>query len=308
MTVSNKQAAEHQIKLKIADIIIELKSQFKMEPLTGKYDWRYTNFIYKGYKQSDIILDIEIKANPPLLRSSKRIFTTIHPLDHKTNWSLFQKGDEFAIKQHISQKRQYAILNKDFSKGIVYLSADKKIIAWKLDDIIYDILQIILINYLSQEKGIFVHSIGLKDIDKKGLLFAGPTQSGKSTTAKLWYRHSRAQILNDDRIVIRKLKNRLYIYGTPWHGDFSDYLKSSADRAKLKSIFFIYHNSRNKIDYLNPKEAFKLLYPNIFPVFWNKESLEKQINLCHNLINLIPSYRLGFKNDKSVISAVRSIR
>lgn len=306
MRVNPLLDAEQRIKLKIADIIIELKSQFRMQPLTGKYDWRYENFIYNGRKNPEIILGIKAKAKAPLLYRSNRIFTTIHPLSGETNWSLFKKGNKYVIRQYVSQKRQYTILNKDFSKGTVYLLSDKKDITWKLEDIIYDLLQIILINYLSKKEGIFVHSIGLKDIDKSGLLFAGPSKSGKSTTARLWYKHSKAKVLNDDRMVIRKVNGNFFIFGTPWHGDFRDYLKSIPDKAKLKSIFFIYHNSKNKINYLQSKKAFGYLYPNIFPTFWNKENLERQINLCQDLVSSIPSYKLGFKKDKSVISVVRS--
>ena len=306
MTVKRPLDAEHSIKLNIADIIIELKSQFIMEPLNERHAWRFKNFIYEGKKNAEIILDIEAKTR--FTYRSNKIFMTVHPSGGKTNWSLLKKGNEYVIKQYIPNKRYCAVLNNDFSKGTIYLLSGKKEIIWRLEDIIYDLLQIILINYLSQNEGIFVHSIGLKDIDKSGFLFAGPTQSGKSTTARLWHKHSRANVLNDDRIVIRKVKKKFYIFRTPWHGDFSDYLRSSPDKAELKSIFFIYHNTKNKIDFLRPKESFGYLYPNIFPIFWNKKNLEKQIDLCQELVSIVPSYRFGFKNDKSVISAVRSIK
>lgn len=149
-------------------------------------------------------------------------------------------------------------------------------------------------------------ALALKILIRGDFLFIGPTQSGKSSMARIWY-DSKAKVMNDDRMVIREIENRFYIFGTPWHGNFSEYFKSYLDKAELKRVFFIYHDSKNKINKIKSKEAFKHLYPNIFPVFWNKEDLEKQIDLCNKLTSLVPSYRLGFKKDKSVISAVRSI-
>ena len=296
------------IKLKIADVIIELRSQFRMKPLDGTYDWPYKKFIHRTKKNPGIILHIKIMANPPLFYRSERIFATIHPISGETNWSLFKKEEGYILVQHVSKKTQWAILNKGFSKGTVYIPPDKKNASWKLEDMIHNFLQIILINYLSRREGIFVHSVGLKDVDKRGLLFAGPTRSGKSTTARLWHDHSRAKILNDDRIVIRKAQDKFYIFSTPWHGDFNEYFKSSPDKAELKNIFFIYQSPENKIKRLRPKEAYRYLYPNIFPAFWNKESLARQMNLCWDLVSFIASCRLGFKKDKSVISIVRSSR
>lgn len=308
MTVSRPLNTKYRIKLKIADIIIELKSCIRMRPLNRKCIWRYKNFIYQDKKNPEIRLDIEANPKEPLLQNENKIFTSTHPLSSDTYWSLYKNGKKYVIRKSVSSKKQYAIFNQDFSKGTIFLLSEKKDMTWSTEDIIYDILQIILINYLSKRDGIFIHSMGLKDIDKSGLLFVGPSQSGKSTTARLWHKHSRAKVLNDDRVVIRKIKDRFYIFGTPWHGDFSDYLKSSPDKAELKNIFYIYHHTKNKLRNIKPKKKFGYLYPNIFPTFWNKETLEQQINLCQELISAIPFFTLGFKKNKSVISVVRSAK
>lgn len=304
-TANRTPNTEHRVKLKIADTVIVLNSRFKMEPLKEEYGWRYRHFIYKGKKMPEITLYIKLREKVPLLYASSRIFSVNHPLSGDTNWSLFKKDNKYVIEQYISQKKQCAVLNKDFNQGFIHLHFDKDDTTWKLEDIIYDLLQIILINYLSKKEGIFVHSTGLKDTNKKGLLFVGPTQAGKSTTARLWYNHSKAEVLNDDRMIIRKVNSQFFIFGSPWHGDFSDYLASRQGKAKLKRLFFIHHARNHKIKALNPKEAYHNFYPNIFPTFWNKDSLEKQTKLCQDIVTNIPCYRLGFRKDSSVIEFVR---
>lgn len=158
---------------------------------------------------------------------------------------------------------------------------------WNIIDIIYDFLQVLLINYLAyRNQGIFTHSAGIKDLDGSGLLFAGKSGAGKSTTARLWHKHSKARVLNDDRIIIRKLNGKFFIYGSPWHGEFSDYLSSEVESACLKKIFFIRHFSKNIAIQVLPKQAFILLYPVLFPAFRDKNCLENIAVFCDDLIKI----------------------
>lgn len=296
-------------KLKIADIIINLKSKFQMAALNEKYDWRYQNFFYSGEEKADINLKIEtVKELPKISGQSQKIFTTVHPLSKKTNWKLFKNKNHFIIEQYISVKNQRAILNQNFSRGAVYLKGEKKNQQWKISDLIYDLLQIILINYLARNDGFFVHGVGIKDIDNVGFLFPAKSGGGKSTTARLWDKNSKAKILNDDRVIVRKIKNKFFIFGTPWHGDFHDYLKSLPEKAELKKIFLIYHRKENKIEKLKTSEAFSIFYPNVFVTFWNKKTLKKQIEICHQLVKKTPVFYFGFRKEKSAIKFVRQAK
>ena len=176
----------------------------------------------------------------------------------------------------------------------------------RVEDIIYDFLQVLLINYFAlHKKEIFVHSIGVKDLDGKGLLFAGKSGAGKSTTAKLWHKYSKAMVLNDDRIIVRKLNGKFFIYGAPWHGEFSDYLYSKIESAPLEKLFFIYHATHNTIRQISQKEAFNWLYPALFPTFWDKGNLENIVSFCQDLLRNVACYRLGFVNNKKIIEFVR---
>ena len=307
-----------RIKLKIADVIIELKSRYKMEQLTKEIDWRFKNFITQDKTRPDIRLQIELVKRPPTVIKARGIFMTRHPDGGKLNWALFRRKNQYLLKQYIPRNRQLIVLNSSFDRGIIYLLSKKNNtnfkwskennLTWKIEDIIYDALQIILINYLSQRDSIFLHAIGLKDVDKKGVLFVGPTRSGKSTMARLWHKFSRALILNDDRIILRKFDGRFFIYGSPWHGNFSDYLASKQERARLKQLFFIHHNPKNLAASTTGTEAFNLLYPNTLAAFWDKSALEKSFIFCQELIEKVPCFRLGFKNDKGIIEFARKLR
>jgi hypothetical protein len=299
----------YRVKLRIAGIIIQIESGFKGELFIKEAKWRFDNFIYKGTKKSHIILKVKIVDKLPKLNWTKRLFLTIHPDSNEINWGLYKKNGRYMLKTYTPEKKQCLLLNSGFDKGVVYALADKRgDLTWRLTDIIYDALQIILINHLIQKEGVFVHAIGLKDVDNKGVVFIGKTRSGKSTLARLWHKYSRATVINDDRIIIRRIKGSFFIYGSPWHGDFSDYLISKIDSAKPHNLLFIHHSKNNSLKLISGKRAFNLLYPNLFPALWDKRGLNKTIIFCQDLVGNLPSYSLGFRKDKAVIGFVRRIK
>ncbi len=303
------------ISLKIADIIIQVKSRFPLEQLTQEEKKqqskeRFGNFFYKGKAKPNITIQVNIVDKFPNVKGIEDIFTTFHFQDGSENWRLLKKGNGYVYKCSLKDRKQLMLVNKTFDRVTAYLLPKKeKGYVWNITDIIYDFLQVLLISYLAQRnEGIFTHAIGVKDLDTKGLLFAGKSGCGKSTTARLWHKYSKAMVLNDDRIIMRKLNSKFFIYGSPWHGEFSDYLASRIESAPLKKLFFIYHSPKNIARQISEKEAFSILYPALFPTFWDKECLENIASFCQDLVKKVPCYSLGFVNDKRVISFVRSVR
>ncbi len=303
-----------EVKLKIADIIIEMQSDFAFEQLTKEEQRlqvaeRFNNFFYSGKKEPDILVNVEIVDKLPQIRKAEPVFITYHFQDGSENWRLLKKGNTYIYKSPLKDKRQLMLVNETFDRVTAYLLPKKdKGWVWGLSDIIYDFLQVLLISYCAQEKrGIFTHAVGVKDLDGRGLIFAGKSGSGKSATARLWHKHSKAMVLNDDRIIVRKVNGKFFIYGSPWHGEFSDYLASRIKSAPLKKLLFIHHSLKNTARSLSEKSAFNFLYPTLFPTFWDRECLENIVSFCQDLIRSVPCYSLGCVNDKKVIGFVRKI-
>lgn len=303
-----------RVKLKIADIIIQMQSDFPLEQLTRKEQRlqvaeRFNNFFCDGRQKPHIRIKIQIVDKLPQIHKTEPVFITYHFQTGSENWRLLKKGNTYIYKSPLKDKKELMLVSETFDKVTAYLLRKKdKGRVWNTSDIIYDFLQVLLISYFGQRgEGMFTHAIGVKDLDGKGLLFAGESGSGKSATARLWHKHSKAMVLNDDRIIVRKLNGKFFIYGSPWHGEFSDYLASRIESAPLEKLFFIYHASKNTVRQLLQKEAFNLLYPALFPAFWDKQCLENIVSFSQDLIRSVPCYRLGFLNDKKIIQFARKI-
>ncbi|MFC1674566.1 hypothetical protein ACFL1K_01535 [Candidatus Omnitrophota bacterium] len=302
------------VRLKISDIIIRMQSKFRLKPYTKKEERqripeRFKNFFYHGRARPQIRIKVKIVDQLPKVQNAKPIFITRHFQDGNENWRLLKKRDSYIYKSPLKSKQQLMLVNKNFDRVTAYLiPKDEKGKAWRPDDLIYDFIQVLLISYLAlHKKGIIVHGIGLKDINGRGLLFAGKSGAGKSTTARIWNRFSRAMILNDDRIIVRRLNGRYFIYGCPWYGDFSDYLYSKMEAAPLERLFFIHHSPNNNTRQISQKAAFNQLYPALFPTFWDKQNLENIVSFCQDLLKEVNCYNLGFLNNKKIISFVRKL-
>jgi hypothetical protein len=303
-----------KIKLRIADIIIQMKSGFALEKFSKKEKKsqaveRFNNFFYKGAKKPRIAIEVNIVDKLPEI-DGKNIFITNHFQDGRENWRLLKKGKSYVYKSPLDDKKQVVLINENLDKITAYLLPKKiKGHVWNHSDIIYDFLQVLLIHYLAKKnEGIFTHAIGVKNLmDNKGFLFAGKSGAGKSTTARIWHKDPKAMVLNDDRIIVRKVNGKFFIYGSPWHGEFSDYLISRIESAPLEKLFFIYHSPKNIARKLSEKEAFNSLYPALFPTFWDKKCLANIASFCHDLIKNVPCYSLGFANNSKVIKFIRDI-
>jgi hypothetical protein len=300
-----------KVKLRIADTVIAFDSDFPLQKFTlaqerKTFSQRFRNFLYNGNQTPDILINVVVVKDLPAIEGAKELFSVYHPEDDSENWRIFEKGRGYIYKCLLSEREQVMRVNKIFNRVTAYvLPQERKYFVWHFTPIIYDFLQVLLIHYFAQRKtGIFMHASGVKDLDDKGFLFAGRSGCGKTTMAKLWSRFPRAMILNDDRIILKKEKGGFFIYGTPWHGAFSDYLGSRMESAPLSELFLIYRHSENTLRRLGFEEGFKHLYPAIFPVFWSKKLSQNVISFCEDLA-ASGVYSLGFVKDKSVIKFIR---
>lgn len=314
-----------EVKLKIADIVIRMESDFPLVAQTQEWAkeriaQRFNSFLYKGNVQPEILIEVRMVDKLPQIKGARRIFIVCRQ-GNARNWQLLKKDSAYIYKTPLEEEEQVMFVNKSFDKVIAYIlpmpdlakaakyfsiNIDK---VWDFADIIYDFLQVLLINYLAlHKKGVLVHGAGVKDIDGSGFLFSGKSGAGKTTTARIWHKHSKAMVLNDDRIIVRKINGKFRIFGSPWHGDFYDCPQALIESATLNKLFFICHSSRNKARLVSKKEeAFRLFFPMLFPAFWEKECLENISSFSFDLVKNIPSYSLGFIKNEKVIDFVRRL-
>jgi hypothetical protein len=301
------------VDLLIAETVIRLQGELPF--VYEDKQWRtiptigdLAHFFYRGRRQPDVIITVSVVERLPLLKQPHLRFVTDHPDDGSENWRMVESQGKYFYLCPIPGKKQVISLNNRFDRAKAYVNRYKGRSAWNLADLVYDFLQVLMIHYFSVRKhAVLLHAAGLQDRGGNAYVFTGKSQNGKSTMCRLWHRWAKAEILNDDRLIIINKNSRWQAFGCPWHGDFNRYSPRFRQGVWVKKIFFISHSRKNNSLELSPAEALTRLIPVSLPVFWNKKLLISCLEIYEELAWGVPSFDLGFAKDKRVIDFVRGL-
>lgn len=160
-----------------------------------------------------------------------------------------------------------------------------------------------MVHLLAQGRGVEVHGSGIILPDGRGMLFAGQSGAGKTTLSKLWLAEPGVKILSDERIIVRKEADGMWMYGTPWHGD--GYIANQG-RAPLSHVFFLRHGAHNELVNVPRSTAVAKLFSCGFAPFHDAPGLDFTLSFLDDLARLCPCDELRFVPDRSALDFVRA--
>lgn len=149
-----------------------------------------------------------------------------------------------------------------------------------------------------------LHASALKVSDNQGLLFSGTSGDGKSTTVKLWQKSGKGILLGDERIAVRKIDGKFWLFSTPWHGSGQPV---GADSALLDQLFILQHGSENHARRLKPAEAVSLLLARAYLPFWDRDGMEFSLAFLEDLCSSFPCYEFAFVPDQSAVEYIECL-
>lgn len=148
--------------------------------------------------------------------------------------------------------------------------------------------------------GILLHSAAII-YKNEGILFSGVSGSGKSTLSQIWQEESRVEVVTDERVILKEKEQRIWAFGTPWHGTAVLHRNMGAP---LRHIYFIRHGRRNHAARLSFKDSVNRLMVRCFPTFWHRKGMEFALDFCIKTAMEVACYELEFLPDSSVIDFV----
>ncbi len=220
---------------------------------------------------------------------------------HRRNGSYLYSFTSSAIG---SVPYKVASFDSSFTSGELYLHHpyfESKPALYPLE---YPLDELWMVNLLGQGRGAELHGCGVVDSQGEGHLFVGQSGAGKSTMARLWQPQPGIQILSDDRIVLRQSGQKLWMHGTPWHGEAGF---SSAARAPLTRIYFLQHGQKSQLLPQRPAEAVGHLFTCSFPPFHDPEALDFTLGFFEEVVKAVPCFELQFLPDESVIELISGL-
>ncbi|MFH2009865.1 MAG: hypothetical protein ABI333_24940 [bacterium] len=236
-----------------------------------------------------------LPARPPRAESlvlDQGIFFRIHFEDGQYLLPLTRNGGT----EHFCT----AIFGQDFRELNVHHlpTASDSIVRHSLTHPIHALL---MASVLSQGYGLSLHACGVAD-EGRGYLFPGHSGAGKSTMGRLWERH--AVVLNDERMVLRERHGQLWIYGTPYRGENSQYANAGVP---LDKIFFLHQAPRNGVTALGAADvATRLLSHTLLP-YWSRSGMQFVTDFSARLAESASCHLLDFVPDGSVVPFIRCV-
>jgi hypothetical protein len=196
-----------------------------------------------------------------------------------------------------------ACFSSDFTSGDIVLHRDYFGHRQPVDALEYPLDELLMVNLLTRGRGVEVHACGVEDSDGRGYLFVGQSGAGKTTTARLWHKADRINVLSDDRIILRCHEGRIWMYGTPWHGEAKF---ARATRTPLTHIFFLGRGvNNNEIVPMRQPDAVARLMACSFVPFYNSSALDCVLAFFEHVTEAIPCGELRFALDGRVLDFVR---
>lgn len=220
-------------------------------------------------------------------------------------WKLYRDASDyvFVFTSPVFGRRPYkkARFKSDFTSGTVTLHADYCKPHEPAFPLEYPLDELLMTNLLARGRGVEVHACGMRDRDGRGYLFLGHSGAGKTTTAKLWA-EAGVRILSDDRIILRHLEGKVWMYGTPWHGEAKF---AEAMRTRLTQIFVLGRGVRNELIPMALPEAVANLFTRSFVPFYNAAALAFTLEVLQHVAGAASCSELRFVPDERVIEFVR---
>jgi hypothetical protein len=225
--------------------------------------------------------------------------------DTHLGWRYLKQDGKKIIRVRSSSQDPHIIgvFAHDFQKGVIHIARSEENPENFVFPLSYPMGELYIMNLLGANSGILFHAAGVID-QGKGYLFVGHGDAGKTTTARLWQEMDAVQVVNDDKVIVRKEDGDFKLYGTPWHGEGGMALP---DAAPLKKIFVIKQAKENYAVPIDRSEASVELLTRAFLPLWDADMMDGTLGFLDDLCSLVPCHELGFLPDSSAVDFVRNL-
>ncbi|NLO27711.1 MAG: hypothetical protein GX113_05975 [Actinobacteria bacterium] len=165
--------------------------------------------------------------------------------------------------------------------------------------------QVLLARLLADREGCIIHSSGLV-IRGQGLAFVGHSEAGKSTAVRLAKKRlgDVAQVLSDDRNILRRWPGGFKVYGTWSHGEVREV---SSGPGCLRALLFLEQHQTNKLLPVDGKEAWTQLLATLVKPLVSAEWWSRQMDLLERVVAEVPCYTMRFDKSGAIVGELERL-
>lgn len=258
---------------------------------------------------SDTELRIEDSVSPFLCRNSGTDSVCIRVIRGMHNApvpSCPKSGEDVLLEYYVEKDRIFCLAKGSLGcyLATAVCSLDYENIVCYLDNqhasslsTVGSLLRLIPVKAILQKRGTcFFHASQIA-VYGKGILFMGPSGIGKTTQAKLWKTFRPAQIICNDRTLIRNGQT----YGYPVDGSEP---VISGETFSLGALVVLEQAPDNQIRQLKPREALLRLMPQVVYDQWNHDAVTAATQQILDLIQQYPVYLLSCTPTQNAVACL----
>lgn len=156
---------------------------------------------------------------------------------------------------------------------------------------------------LLEHEALVLHSSFI-EYEGKAILFTAPSGTGKSTQANLWKKYEGTEIINGDRSIVHRTAPGVFqMHGLPFCGSSQIHVNKEMP---LGAIVFIEQHPTNIVEPMSPAHAFGKLYGEMSINSWNREAVEKSMQIIENLVASIPMVHLKCNMEQDAVNTLKN--
>jgi hypothetical protein len=165
-------------------------------------------------------------------------------------------------------------------------------------EIVSAAMGLLLVVALSKNQGLLLHGSCFKH-NGLAYLFLGRSGAGKSTIAR---RALGVTVVHDDRIAVRKIKDRWWAFGLP----LCDNDKNTGRNieAPLAGVYLIHKSNRLAVSHLGVKNSLQSMAQNVVLPVKDKHIVRDILQTLITFVSENRCYKLRFKRDSNVVNLV----
>jgi len=223
-------------------------------------------------------------------------------------WAIYRKGNSWiylgtAPEDGDPNPHPVAVFNIGHTRGTIYHKNESLFRRGNCHSLsLLGTDQIVIAPVLADRQGCFFHSSAAV-INGRGLLFVGHSEAGKSTTVKML--QDKAEILCDDRNIVRRWPEGWRVHGTWSHGEVPQVSSASAP---LGAIFFLHKSDRNRLAPVeNHLQILGRLFACLIRPLVTAHWWEKMLDLLDILAREIPCYQMEFDQSGGIVGELEEL-
>lgn len=155
---------------------------------------------------------------------------------------------------------------------------------------------------LVQKDALILHCAYIKYRDE-AILFSAPSETGKTTQANLWEQYRGSRTINGDKALLQCKDGRWAAQGWPVCGTSEICHNLSTP---IRAIVMLSQAKENSVRRLQPIEAFSQLYTQITVNTWNRDFVQRNMDMIEKLIAQVPVYHLACNISENAVACLEA--